>query len=227
MSVSDPLVLAVLISIIVMLFFYASFVPRNFNRFEPEVKDGKDTRVVNLIAKLGTEIYASLPASQRRKFTPNDKLQNLIVRAGDPWGIRAEEFRFFQVVCGILGIVGGFTGFLLTSSVADIPWWIFVLGGGALGFFAPHLTYQEKAKRRDLDFKRQLPEALDLITISLAGGNTFTHALRESIPQMPKGVLRDEFQAVLNNVDTGRSLNEALDNFGNRAPSDAIVSKLS
>lgn len=59
--------------------------------------------------------------------------------------------------------------------------------------------------------------------ISLSGGSTFTTAMRESIPNMQPGVLLDEFRKIVKSIDAGATLNQALQNFADRAPNDSIT----
>lgn len=214
-------VIATLSAIIVGLFLYSVLVPRSVETFNPNIKDGENTKMIKLMSKLGTELYATLPAGKREK-KPNARVESLIARAGDPWGLKPDEFVFFQFITAIFGILIGLVFYFLTSFVLDIPFYFFLIGFGLLGFIYPRSFYRETAKRRDLDFKRQLPEALDLIIVSLSGGTTFVNATRESMPQMQEGVLKEEFKSILNSVDTGRTLNDSLQSFQDRAPNESI-----
>lgn len=216
-------VIATLCALIAALFAYAIFVPRSTNVFKPELKDNKDTKAIRMLSKLGTELYATLPAMYRKQNKkPNARVEALIMRAGDPWGMTADEFVFFQFVTAFFGALVGTGVYFLISPVMSIPFYI-VIGIGALfGFLYPRMTYKDKAKRRDLDFKRQLPEALDLIIISLTGGTSFINALKDSMPQIQEGVLKEEFKSIINSVDTGRTLTEALYNFADRAPNESV-----
>ena len=87
----------------------------------------------------------------------------------------------------------------------------------------PFIKHTGLAKSRDIEFRRQLPEALDLITISLSGGLTFAQAVREVIPTMKPGILKGEFINMVKIMDAGGTLREALDEFAARAPNDGIL----
>lgn len=224
-TLTQPVVLATLVTTIFLLLAYAFFVPRRTDTFEPTIDPNtNDARAIKFVATIGQELHSSLPDFGMRKTPkkPNQKLNNLIIKSGNPWNLTAHEFAFFQVATAFLGAVGGGLLWFLTSFTIEVPWFAVVGITTLLGYFIPYLKYTDQAKRRDLEFKRQLPDALDLIIISLSGGVTFPQAVRASIPNMNEGVLKEEFKSIINSIDTGRTLNEALDKFGERSPNDSI-----
>jgi tight adherence protein C len=103
------------------------------------------------------------------------------------------------------------------------PWYLIVGLAAVVGFLYPGINHKEKAAERDLDFKRNLPEALDLIIISVSAGRTFNQALRDTVPHLKDSHLKTELSSVIRTVDSGRTMKEALDNFADRAPSTSIV----
>jgi tight adherence protein C len=218
--------IAALLAIVVGLFIYALFMPRNMDSFRPALGDAaKDNPALRLAAMLGTELYSTLPSGLIRKDARKQypRIQSLIRRSGNPWNIRAEEFVFFQYVMAFMGFVVGWPVWLLLSTVIQLPWFVVVVGATVLGFFIPTLKYADQAKRRDLEFKRQLPEALDLLSISVASGASLQNAMRESIPNMQDGVLKEEFRDVLKALDLGKTQHEALDVLADRAPNESIA----
>ena len=217
-------VIAGLLALIAGLFAYAFLVPRNRDTFSPNIKDdAQDASTLKFISKIGAELYASLPANNRTEKKDLPKIEALLTRSGNPWGVTAQEFFFMQFVTAFIGFLMGLgTWFFLSFMKVGIPGWLVIGGLTILGFMFPRLKHNDQAKKRDLDFKRQLPEALDLIIISLSGGNTFQQALRESLPNMQDGVLKEEFSNILKSIDTGRTLNEALEHFAKRAPNESI-----
>lgn len=216
-------VLAGLIALIAGLFVYAFLVPRNRDTFSPHIKDdAQDAAALRFISKIGAELYASLPASEKNENREFPRIEALLVRSGNPWGVSPQEFFFIQFVTAFLGFFFGLIAWFGLSFVMNLPAWLVIGGMTILGFMFPRLKHNDQAKKRDLDFKRQLPEALDLIIISLTGGNTFQQALRESLPNMQDGVLKEEFRNIIKSIDTGRTLNESLEHFAKRAPNESI-----
>lgn len=221
-DISDPLILAGLLALIMGLFLYSILMPRNPDTWALNGEEGNNSKSMKIIAMLGSELYATLPQGVTIGKKANPRVEALLVRSGNPWKVNAQEFIFFQYIAAFLGFLIGWPAWILLNMALELPWYAVVGLTTVGGFLMPRLSYNDQAKKRDLDFKRQLPEALDLIVISLSGGKTFTQAVRDSLPNMQDGVLKEEFKEIINGIDTGKTLNEALAHFGNRAPNESI-----
>lgn len=219
-----PYILAGLITLLVMLIGYILFVPKNETGLTTEVD--KDTNpLLKVINTIGNDFYKSLPKgfiNEGRQKKPHPRIEALIVRAGNPWNLTAEEFNTIQYVAAFIGFLSSWVVWYGLSTVISLPWFVVVPLVTLFAFMIPRIKYNEQAKNRDLEFKRQLPEALDLLIISLSGGRTFPHALREIMPTMQEGVLKEEFTTVIKGLDTGKTLKEVLDDFATRAPNEGI-----
>jgi len=92
-----------------------------------------------------------------------------------------------------------------------------VLAGivGIGGYFFPDLWLRQKVQRRQKEIKLALPNALDLLTISVEAGLGFDAALLR-VTEKYKNALSEEFTQVLNEVRLGRPRLEALDDMGRR-----------
>lgn len=218
-------VVAFLFALAVGLILYILLVPRNDTPYNPPL-DQKDKKL-QLLSLLTEEFNNSLPKGvgplqqQNRRYP---KIESLLVRSGNPWGLNAQEFVFTQWTFGLIGFVLAWPVWALLKNVINIPWFLLVPALTILLFFYPYSKYSSIAKERDFEFKRELPEALDLLIISLSAGTTFSQALRDSIPNMPDGILKDEFERINQSLNAGTSLEESLDSFGRRAPNEAISS---
>lgn len=216
--------IAFLIALVAGLFFYVLLIPRNTSVYSPEISE--DNKKLRLLAALSDEFNSALPSGvgpmQNQKEYP--KIASLIRRAGNPWNLTPQEFVFMQWTFALLGFLVAWPvwGIIKAYAPFTIPWFIIIPIFAVLFYFYPRSIYSDQAKRRDLEFKRQLPEALDLMIISLSAGTTFSQALRDSIPNMPAGVLKEEFLQIDKNIKAGKTLDEALTIFGERAPNDAI-----
>lgn len=224
----NPFVIAAFLTLAVFLVFYIVLIPRNGGQYtQGDYADS--TGIVKIANTIGNEIYSILPSSGRPKSRKavRDRLSRVEVlfqRSANPWKLKPHDFTFFKIVFAFLGaILGTVAGFAIGYVVGFIPWFVLTLGGAFLGWIYPNTTYNSAAKARDLEFKRQLPEALDLIIISLTGGATFITSIRQSLENMQPGILRDEFREIVKTVDSGATLSQALDNFATRAPNDSIT----
>lgn len=222
----DPIVISGLLALAAALLIYALFMPRNADPYAPDNEDKyEDNVVLKLTTKISSEFYATLPAnsiSSKGKKRENPRLESLIIRSGNPWGLKAQEFLFFQFTCGVLGFGIGWMAWILLNAMTGLHWAIVVSACTLFGFFLPKIKYNDQAKKRDLEFKRHLPEALDLLIISLSSGQTFPQAVRESVPNMPDGILKDEFREMVKSIDAGRTTHAALEDFASRSPNESI-----
>lgn len=215
-------IIPILIGVITFLILYLLIVPRN-GTYSNRERDKDDNALVKAASLLGNEIYAAMPdGAINRKRSRHPRLEQIIRQSGNPWKVNEEEFIFITILATLGGFIIGWVAWWFVGYFNPLPWYIVVpLLTGLFGAM-PYLQYREKAQDRDLAFKKQLPPALDLIVISLAGGRTFEGALKESIPNMEDGVLKDEFLSLLTAVELGKPLNEALGNFKERAPNEGV-----
>lgn len=214
--------LSILIGALVFLILYLIFVPRTSS---PPVREssGNDNVLFKIANLLESEFYGALPEGTRiRERSRHPKLEQIIRQSGNPWGVNEDEFIAISIFATIGGFIAGWGIWWFVGYFNPLPWWVVVpISTGLLGAL-PFLKYRELAQDRDLAFKKQLPQALDLIVISLAGGKTFEGALRESIPNMEDGVLKDEFEELLLAVELGKPLDTALGEFKERAPNEGV-----
>jgi len=218
--------LALLGGLLGFVIAYGFLVPKRRDRFKPD--NGEETSsnsALRALTVLSSEIYSALPSTGSSKAKRDlTRIDDLLTRSGNPWGLRAEEFLFIRWITGLIGAFGG-AGIWFATYVFGVwaPWYLIIGGFAALGFFYPYILHREKANDRDLDFKKNLPEALDLMIISISAGRTPTLAIRETVPHLKDSYLKDELSAVVRAVDTGKTMNEALNGFADRAPSTSIV----
>lgn len=214
--------ISLLIALIVGLILYALFIPRASENFKPA--EGADTPMMKIAGLLGTELINSLPADFVHKKRDKSRIVELIQKSGNPWKVTANEFFFLQFVAAIIGIMGATVLWYVLSASFSIPWFIFALVGGVFGGTYPRREYSHTAKMRDLEFKKQLPEALDLMRIALISGQTLSTAIKSAYEEMQDGVLKVEFERMVLRLESGMSMENTLDHFAKVAPNEAIIS---
>lgn len=205
---------------------YYFLVPKNETNTSNNSAEESSNPLLKAINVIGNDLYKSLPAGflkeQRGVKKKYPREESLITRSGNPWNLTAQEFVTMRYVAGFLGFLASWVVFFAVNTAIAIPWWVIVPLTTIFAALIPQIKYTEQAKNRDLEFKRQLPEALDLLIISLSSGRTFSHALREVIPNMQDSVLKEEFRNIVKNLDSGYTLKESLDDFATRAPNEGI-----
>lgn len=220
--------LAVLSGLLVFALFYGLLMPKRSGSFRPDnEKETSGNTALRALTLLSSEIYDALPSGDGAK-TKNQRnlirVQELLVASGNPWGLRAEEYVFIRYITALIGAVAGAAIWFATFAFGIwAPWYLIIGLGAVVGFLYPSVHYKERAAERDLDFKKNLPEALDLIIISVSAGRTFNQALRDTVPHLNDSFLKEELASVIRSVDSGRTMHEALDDFADRAPSTSIV----
>lgn len=143
-----------------------------------------------------------------------DRYRRKLDLAGNPSGWTVERIISGKVFGAVLGAIGGFAfsallGFSATTQI------LFVAGGVFVGFFAPNLYLYQVAYDRAAKLQRELPDAIDLMTISVESGLGFDAAVQQ-VATNTEGPLADELARVLREMQIGRSRSDALRSLGDR-----------
>jgi tight adherence protein C len=140
-------------------------------------------------------------------------------RAGYPGGLRGADWMGVKIL-GL--IVGAILGFFLGLAIGKVPLGlIFLLGGGAIGFIGPEFWLGRRISARSMAMVLQLPDALDLLTISVEAGLGFDAALAKVVEKM-EGPLVNEFRQALAEIRMGRSRRDALRDVVTRADAQPV-----
>ncbi len=92
---------------------------------------------------------------------------------------------------------------------------LFALAGGAIGFIAPDMAVNAKVRSRQERIRAELPDALDLLAVTVEAGLGFDGAVAKLTEQM-KGPLSEEFALTLNEIRIGESRQDALKKLADR-----------
>ena len=162
-----------------------------------------------IIQKISALLSTLMP---RRTRNTDSKQEKLLQQAG--WTITIEEYSVLQLIlmvgCAVVGLI---IGILLKKEVFDIILYFF---GGAFAAYAL-LRYicSVSATKRKNAMEKQLPDILDLLSVSVAAGLGFERALLHVIDSMD-GPLVDEFSVTCREMSMGRSRKDALTFLGER-----------
>lgn len=216
---------SLLIGISVFLVMYAIFAPRSSNSLASRVapNTGGDDSFNRYIRPMLRNFIPQTPLAAAAENMGSDKIELLLIRSGNPWRIRAEEFLGIQALFAAIGL---FAGILMAafSPITAIPGIVWLLGFPLAGYAIPYSYHNTLKENRSKEVQKQLPEALDLLVITLAAGQNFEPALDQVAPTLPEGLLRDEMVKVNYELAAGRSIEAALLDFARRASSDEVES---
>lgn len=156
-------------------------------------------------------------AARLARLTPRsirDMAGEKLAAAGGLQGMGANEFLILVLFLGfslpmITALLAMAYGAPLHQTVG------FALYALALGIYLPFFILNRKIKSRRHSMVRDLPDVLDLLTVSVEAGLGFDGALHKLSEKM-KGALVEEFSRLLNEIRVGVPRREALLAMGNR-----------
>ncbi len=143
-------------------------------------------------------------------------------RAGYPGGLRGADWLGVKLLSAIVIGIGAFLLLLLVTGGTFIVAFLGGVVGLMVGFVAPEFWLGKKIKARSMAMMLQLPDALDLLTISVEAGLGFDAALAKCVEKM-EGPLIDEFRQALAEVRMGRTRREALRDVASRADDQSLT----
>jgi tight adherence protein C len=153
-----------------------------------------------------------------RRFTPagaREGIRRKLVMAGSPFGWDPDRVLVAKVACLSGGTVLG----LLFLALFGFAWPLRVLGFlaiGLLGYWLPNIVLANAVQRRQGEIRSTLADSIDLLTICVEAGLGFDAAMAH-VSKNTSGPLADEFYRTLQEVQLGRSRNEAMRNLADRS----------
>ena len=127
------------------------------------------------------------------RFTPGyirDDIEHQLLLAGRPARGRSGPFVLKMVLCAV--VVGGFLFYVL-SHKQGMPMpqkMAFFALGTVGGLMFPLLVLRSQIRKRQEAIKKQLPEVLDLLCVSVQAGLSFDAALRKIVVRMGGALCR-------------------------------------
>ena len=142
-----------------------------------------------------------------------DRIRRKLDLAGNPPGWSVDRVVSGKVVGAVVGLLGGFVFSLMLGSIAVKV--VVIIGVAVVGFFSPNLYLYQRAHERSERLQRDLPDAIDLLTISVESGLGFDAAVQQ-VARNTEGPLAEELSRVLREMQIGQSRSDALRAFGDR-----------
>jgi tight adherence protein C len=159
------------------------------------------------------------------RFTPADRVQKIrhrLDRAGNPSGWDADRMIGLKGLAFVLGLILGGT---LPPAIGagPLPTAAMISVAGLLGWFAPTMWIYQKGYDRTELVRNGLPDAMDLLTISVEAGLSFDAAMAQ-VARKTDGPLAEEFSRVLQEVQIGTGRTDALRGLAERTDVDELKS---
>lgn len=135
-----------------------------------------------------------------------DKLQYRLDLAGNPSAWTPDRILAAKGA-GLFGLGG--LGFLYGLALPS-GWMVVTIGiGSALGFFLPDLLLLNAGQKRQVNIRKALPDAMDMLTVCVEAGLGFDAALAQ-VARNTRGPLAAELGRVLQEMQIGKSRAQAL-----------------
>lgn len=144
-------------------------------------------------------------------FSNSEELEQALLKAGSPYHLRVQDIHGLKVLLGLIGLVCGILAmvpFFFIGPAIVIP---FSLGG----FMLPMGCLKWSGDRRQAKISRELPDFLDVVSITLGAGLTLDRALERYVNNI-KGPLSEEIGMYNDEVQLGVSRETALENLNKR-----------
>ena len=151
----------------------------------------------------------------------SERLRTNLMMAGNPGGITPTMFVGLRVV---LALVLGLIIILVTIRTPDMPATqslMYSALGFIMGYMLPVMWLGRQITGRKHSIQKALPDALDLLCISVEAGLAFDLALQR-VTQKWDDELSREFKRVLSDVRLGRTRREALRDLAVRTGVDDV-----
>ncbi|GAW52482.1 MULTISPECIES: type II secretion system F family protein [unclassified Nocardioides] len=137
-----------------------------------------------------------------------ERIRHRLDLAGNPAGWTVDRVLSGTVLGATAGlVVSGACALLLDPALPFAV--LLVVAGAVLGFFSPGLYLYQRTYDRSERIRRDLPDAIDLLTISVEAGLGFDAAVQQ-VARNTEGPLADELARVLREMQLGQGRAAAL-----------------
>ena len=141
----------------------------------------------------------------------SDKTERRLAMAGNPGDLRVADWLGIKVIVAVIGAVLFFFLFAIVG-LLGFPFLIgtlLALIGAIFGYTIPEFWLGGRVKKRQKAILMMIPDALDLLTISVRAGLGFDAALSKVVEKL-QGPLSDEFRRAMAEVRVGKARRDAL-----------------
>jgi tight adherence protein C len=132
--------------------------------------------------------------------------------AGNPGELRVADWMGIKTIGAVVGGVVFVLLFVVPGPVKILPFpanLVGILVGAYLGYALPEFWLGGRVRKRQKAILMQIPDALDLLTISVRAGLGFDGALGKVVEKL-QGPLTEEFRRALAEIRVGKPRREAL-----------------
>ena len=156
---------------------------------------------------------AHFPLGNKRR-----EIDELLKHSGDWLGLTANEF----VALSGMGVVGFSLGGLAAVKLTELPV-IMTFFFAGLGGILPYVRASGERDKRFKEVNRALPGSIDLASLCMGAGLDFPASIRQIVDKSGRtDSLVEEYAMMLQELELGRTRRQALENFADRCPTEAV-----
>jgi tight adherence protein C len=184
--------------------------------------------------KARTQVVPELPPFRERVLAPlvgrlaalalrinprisDEAIGTRLIAAGVAARISVPQFLALKAALALGGVVGGAALGIALGGAG-----ILLIPIGAAGFFVPDLLIGSRIRVRRERIRSELPDALDLLAVSVEAGLGLDGAIAKLTEHMD-GALVDEFALTLGEMRIGESRQDALRKLAERVPAPELA----
>jgi len=219
-----PLIIALLLGFSVMLIFLGLALQPAVDPVQARLTQ-YGTRVrtleeIELERPFGERVIRPMISGMARfilRFAPQQNVENIrhkLELAGNPNNWQPSDFLGVRGLASVIcAAVAG--GVLLIAKAQPTQIILFATMFGALGFMYPVMWLGGKIRARQKEIQKALPDALDLLTISVEAGLGFDAAMFK-VSEKWDNELSRAFNRVISEIRVGKARRDALRDMANR-----------
>lgn len=175
--------------------------------------EGGSFATIEPLMRLVAGWCAHLPLGDKRR-----QIDEMLKHAGGWLGLTANEF----IALSVMGAVGFSVLGLAAVTLLDLPS-ILVFFFAGLGAILPYVRASSEMQKRFKEVNRSLPGAIDLASLCMGAGLDFPGSLRQIVDKSGRrDALIEELNFILQELELGRTRRQALENFADRVPTEAV-----
>jgi tight adherence protein C len=156
------------------------------------------------------------------KYGPKQSAERLRVslqQAGNPGNLTPVMFSGIRIALAVILLV--LFSFVTFRTMSFTQALMYTAIGAGLGYLLPGIWLGQQIKKRKKNIVKALPDALDLLTISVEAGLAFDSALQR-VTEKWDNELAKEFKRVLTDTRLGRARRDALKDMAMRCGVDDV-----
>ena len=220
-------ILSVLILVDVAMLIYAVFGQRTQVRLSPEreaaIATGHTDRRTIFESPVIKHLMWFLLSLSHRVALPRAKnwIHRRLVAAGNPDYYTPEEYVALAMASGT--VLGTLLLVVYVALLGSLSPTIFLIGL-TIGFFLSVYQIYDRAEKRVRLISKRVPYSLDLISLAMGAGATFTEAVQTVVREETDDPFNIELKTMLAEMDLGSTRRKALRNLAERVPLDSLRS---